>query len=288
MSLPPARHRRTGAHNLLPLVQTHLGVLHIKEALAGTPLPPVKRVLLKVVDRLGQGPGEEKVSVAVLDHLVAGDDKVLEVAVPEEVDGLLDGPAGGDVGVDADLAACPDGHAAAWLEDVGGRLPEQGHVEPVGGVGGGDEVDAVFGCDFLKLLGRADLEVDRLGCFGEDGVGGEEVFGGCDHAFAGVDADGMRKMGSEGTDGVGAGAAAYVEEGVELAAGVGVVVEDGFVEGRVVVWPVFGVVFAVFLAVGPEGLFSFLVRHGGLVVMMERGCCKRRNCLKDSIGNRHD
>lgn len=98
----------------------------------------------------------------------------------------------------------------------------------------------------------------------------------------------MSKMGGEGMDGVGFGVVVYVEEGVEFVVGVGVVVEDGFVEGRVVVWLVFGVVFIVFFVVGLEGLFSFLVRYGGLVVMMERGCCKRWNCLKDLIGNRYD
>ena len=58
------------------------------------------------------------------------------------VQGGLDRGGGGHVWVDTGLAARPQGDAAAGFEHAGGSWPEAGHVEPVRGVGGGDEIDA--------------------------------------------------------------------------------------------------------------------------------------------------
>src|SRR2546423_5972460 len=77
---------------------------------------------------------------------------------------------GGGVGhgrVGADLAAGPQRDAATGLEHTGGTWPEARHVEPVRGVGGGDEIDAGI-LDrrrevLSKFFGRGDLEADGFG-----------------------------------------------------------------------------------------------------------------------------
>ena len=53
----------------------------------------------------------------------------------------------------------------------------------------------------------------------------------------------------------GARAAADIEDGDELAAGGGVVVDDGLVQVRVVAVAALGVGFALFVGVGAKGLF---------------------------------
>ena len=167
-----------------------------------------------------------------------------------------DGLDGGGVEhgrVGADLAAGPQRNTAAGLEHAGGTWPEARHVEPVRGIGGGDEVDAgildgrrevpseVFGC--------GDLEADGFGS-GRDIAQGAS---GSDHAFGRIEADGVSEVRGEPASG-GAGTAANIEEGVELAPGGGVVAYDGLIQARVVLAADLGVSFALFLVVGAERL----------------------------------
>jgi hypothetical protein len=166
--------------------------------------------------------------------------------------GGLDGGGVGHGRVGADLAAGPQRHAATGLKHAGGTWPEARHVEPVRGVGGGDEIDAGIldrRRDVLsKFFSRRDLEADGFG-------NGRDVAQGAsssDHAFGRV--EGVSKVRSEPVGG-GAGTAADIEEGVELAAGGCVVVDDGLIHARVVAAADLGVSFALFLVVGSERLF---------------------------------
>jgi hypothetical protein len=168
--------------------------------------------------------------------------------------GGLDGGGVGHGRVGADLAAGPQRDAATGLEHAGGTWPEARHVEPVRGVGGGDEIDAGI-LDrrrevLSKFFSRGDLEADGFGS-GRDVAQGAS---GSDHASGRVEANGVSEVRSEPVGG-GAGTAADIEEGVELAAGGCVVVDDGLIHARVLVAADLGVSFALFLVVGAERLF---------------------------------
>lgn len=170
------------------------------------------------------------------------------------VQGGLDGGVVGHGRVGVPGAAGPQGDGAAGLEELGGAPPEARHVEPVGGRGGSDEVDAGVRDGRRELgaeiFGRGDLEADGFGG-GRDTAKGP---GGADHPFRGVKTDGMSEVRCELADG-GAWTAADIEDGGELAAGGRVVVEDGLVQVRMVAAAVLGVCCALFVGVGAEGLF---------------------------------
>lgn len=172
----------------------------------------------------------------------------------ELVHGGLDGGGVRHGRMGADIAAGPQRDAATGLEHAGGTWPEARHVEPVRGVGGGDEIDAGI-LDrrrevLSKFFSRGDLEADGFGS-GRDAAQGAS---GSDHAFGRVEANGVSEVQSEPVGG-GAGTAADIEEGVELAAGGCVVVGDGLIHARVVGAADLGVSFALFLVVGAERFF---------------------------------
>jgi hypothetical protein len=148
--------------------------------------------------------------------------------------GGLDGGGVGHGRVGADVATGPQRDAATGLEHAGSTRPEARHVEPVRGVGSGDKVDAGILDRWREVLSkffsRGDLEADGFGS-GRDVAQGAS---GSDHALGRVEANGVSEVRSKPVGG-GAGAAADIEEGVELATGGCVVVDDGLIHARVVV-----------------------------------------------------
>jgi len=124
----------------------------------------------------------------------------------------------------------------------------------VRGVGSSNEVDAGILDRWREVLSkffsRGDLKADWFGS-GRDAAQGAS---GSDHALGRVEANGVSEVRSKPVGG-GAGAAADIEEGVELATGGCVVVDDGLIHARVVVAANLGVSFTLFLVVGAERLF---------------------------------
>ncbi len=136
----------------------------------------------------------------------------------------------------------------------GGR-PEARHVEPVGRVGGGDEVDTTvldrWSDIGAQLFGRRYIEADVV--VGPGGGGGCERASSSDHALGRVETDGLREVWCQCPCCV-SRAAANVQEGMEMAAGRDMVVEDGLVDFWVVVAPDLGVLLTLTGVIGAECL----------------------------------
>lgn len=152
------------------------------------------------------------------------------------------------------VAAESGGLLTTRFEHPCGGRPEARHVEPVGRIGGGDEVDTTVldGRSDIgaQLFGRRYVEADIV-VVGGLGGGGCEGASSSDHALGRVEADGVREVWCQCACRV-SRAAANVQEGIEMATGRGMVVEDGLVDVGVVVAPGLGVLLTLTGVVGAE------------------------------------
>lgn len=255
VGLAPSRHGTRGPQHLLECVQIHLRLTN-KELLGDIPVLPEKCALVEFWDGMFQGPREGEVDVPVPSKNVTRHDIGRQMLLVAPVHGSLDCGDVGDGRVDEKLATSPHCNATTWLEYAGGTWPEARHVEPVRGVGSGDEIDAGILNRWREVLSKffssGDLEADgfRSGCHIAHGASDG------DHAFGRIDANGVGEAWSEPVGG-GTGAAADIEESVELTTTGYVVVDDGLIHARVIVAADMGVSFGLFLVVGAERLFRW-------------------------------
>ena len=153
------------------------------------------------------------------------------------------------------VAAESGGLLTTRFEHPCGGRPEARHVEPVGRVGGGDEVDTTvldrWSDIGAQLFGRRYIEADVV--VGPGGGGGCERASSSDHALGRVETDGLREVWCQCPCCV-SRAAANVQEGMEMAAGRDMVVEDGLVDFWVVVAPDLGVLLTLTGVIGAECL----------------------------------